>query len=89
MCKATGKSAVLTLGRVAAVPDLSCFIGLESVGGQPSPGSVGEGYHVVTGDGLVRLIEVQAPGTKMMPIADFARGHKLGKGDALSMINPA
>ncbi len=87
LCQATGKTTVLTLGRVAAVPDLSCFIGLESVGEQPSPGAIGEGYHVLTADGAVRLIEVQAPGTKMMPIADFARGHKLGEGDVLSSIS--
>ncbi len=86
LCKATGKTAVLTLGRVAAVPDLSCFIGLESVEESPAPGSIGEGYHVMTTDGLVRLIEVQAPGTRMMPIDDFARGHRLGSGDVLSPI---
>jgi len=86
LCKATGEAGVLTLRRVAAVPDLSCFIGLESVGEPLTPGTVGEGYHVMTADGLVRLIEVQAPGTKMMPIADFARGHKLAVGDLLSPI---
>jgi methionyl-tRNA formyltransferase len=41
---------------------------------------------VMTGDGLVRLIQVQAPGTKMMSIADFGRGRKLGEGDVLSAI---
>ncbi len=85
-CKATGKTAVLTLGRVSAVPDLSCFIGLESVGEKLNPGAVGEDYHVRTADGAVRLVEVQAPGTKMMGIADFARGHKLGVGDVLTEI---
>jgi len=88
LCKATGKTTVLTLGRVSAVPDLSCFIGLESVGGNPVPGTVGEDYHVFTCDGAVRLIEVQAPGTKLMPIADFARGHHLVVGDVLSAIEP-
>jgi methionyl-tRNA formyltransferase len=86
-CKATGKTAVLTLGRVAAVADLSCFIGLESAGNKPTPGTVGEGYHVLTSDGAVRLIEVQAPGTRMMPIADFAHGHRLAAGDVLSAIS--
>lgn len=86
-CKATGKTGVLTLGRVSAVPDLSCFIGLESAGSRPRlVGTVGEGYHVLTADGSVRLIEVQAPGTKMMPVSDFARGHGLGVGDVLSAI---
>lgn len=93
-CKATGKSEVLTLGRVSAVPDLSCFIGLESVGEEPACGTVllpgtGEDYHVRTADGAVRLIEVQAPGTKMMGVADFARGHKLGVGDVLTGIEGA
>lgn len=86
LCKATGKTGVLTLGRVSASPDLSCFIGVNQVGEKPAYGTVGEGYHVLTGDGSVRLMEVQAPGTKMMPIADFARGHKLGPGDVLSPI---
>ncbi len=86
LCKATGQTTVLTLRRVSAVPDLSCFIGLESAGEKPVPGMVGEGYHVMTADGLVRLIEVLAPGTKPMPIADFAHGHRLGAGDLLSPI---
>ena len=91
LCKATGKTAVLTLGRVSAVPDLSCFIGLETAGEKPVCGTivladVGVDYHVLTADGAVRLIEVQAPGTKMMGIADFARGHKLGVGDVLTKI---
>lgn len=85
-CKATGKTSVLTLGRVSASPDLSCFIGLNRVGEKPTPGTVGQGYHVLTSDGSVRLMEVQAPGTKMMGIADFARGHRLGEGDVLSPI---
>ncbi len=91
-CKATGKTTVLTLGRVAAA-DLSCFIGLESVGEKLTagaapgpPGTIGEDYHVLTAEGSVRLLEVQAPGTKLMPIADFARGHHLAGGDVLSKI---
>ncbi len=87
-CKATGETRTLTLGRVASVPDLSCLIGLESVEKAPAPGTVVQDHQVVTADGLVRLIDVQAPGTKMMPIADFARGHKLGEGDTLTMIYP-
>lgn len=88
LCKSTGDTKTLTIGRVASVPDLSCLIGLESVEKPPALGTVVEDYHVTTGDGLVRLIEVQAPGTKMMPIADFARGHKLCEGDTLSTITP-
>lgn len=85
-CKATGKTGVLTLGRVSAVPDLSCFIGLESAGKSEEIGTVGEGYHVRTLDGSVRLVEVQSPGTRMMPVADFARGHGLGVGDVLGAV---
>ena len=88
LCKQTGKTSTLTLGRVSAVPDLSCLIGLESVGDKPAPGTIiDEDYHVLTSDGSVRLVEVQAPGTKMMPIADFARGRQLGKGDVLSPLS--
>ena len=87
-CQATDETKVLTIGRVASVPDLSCLIGLESVEKAPPPGTVVQDHHVTTADGLVRLIEVQTPGTKMMPIADFARGHKLGEGDTLSTISP-
>jgi methionyl-tRNA formyltransferase len=86
LCQETGKTAMLTLGRVASIPDLSCLVGLESVDKPPAPGTVCEGFHVMTAEGLVRLIEVQAPGTRMMPIADFARGHQLAEGDVLSTI---
>lgn len=88
LCKATGETKVLTLGRVAAVPDLSCFIGLEAVGDKPAPGTVGEDERVLTADGAVRLLEVQAPGSRMMGIADFVHGHKLAAGDVLSPIEP-
>lgn len=87
LCQATGESKVLTIGRVASVPDLSCLIGLESVEKAPTPGTVVQDYQVVTADGLIRLIEVQAPGKKMMPVADFARGHGLTAGDLLSPID--
>lgn len=93
LCRATGKTTVLTLGRVAALPDLSCFVGLETADSRPrlmgtvkvSDGGV---YRVVTPDGAVRLLEVQAPGSKMMGIADFVHGHKLAAGDELSPIVP-
>jgi len=88
MSQATGETKILTIGRVASVPDLSCLIGLESVEKAPKPGAVLQDYHVSTADGLVRLIEVQAPGSKMMPITDFARGHRLGDGDILTPISP-
>lgn len=86
-CQQTGKTKVLTLKRVSAVPDLACFKGLESIEVKPEPGTVvGEG-EVATGDGgVVRLKEVQPAGGKAMALADFARGHAFGEGDVLSPI---
>jgi methionyl-tRNA formyltransferase len=40
-----------------------------------------EGILVGTGQGLLRLLEVQAPGKKRMPGAEFARGRRLKEGD--------
>lgn len=46
----------------------------EKAGGRP--GTVLEGGRVVCGDGrLLRLTEVQGPGGKRMPVADYLRGH--------------
>jgi len=91
-CRATEETKVLTLGRVAALPDLSCFVGLESVEAGPVPGTmvqVAEGVlAAATPDGAVRLREVQVPGSKMMPIKDFVRGHKLAAGDLLTPVQP-
>ncbi len=90
LCQATGESKVLTLGRVAALPDLSCFVGLESVEKPPKPGTVvqtaGAALGAATPDGAVRLLAVQAPGSRMMGIDDFVHGHKLTAGDVLSPI---
>ena len=63
------------------------------VGGSPdeasSPGVFGEvvciegGLVVATGDGILRLEEVQPAGKRAMPIADFLRGNPIQVGDRL------
>jgi methionyl-tRNA formyltransferase len=42
-----------------------------------------EGLVVAAGSGAVRLIEVQVPGKKVLPAADFLRGVRLQPGDQL------
>lgn len=55
---------------------------------KPEPGTVkaepgtvlsanDEGIRVACGDGAVRILEVQAPGKKRMPAADFLRGRRI------------
>lgn len=71
----------LALLRVSAEPDLSCFIGYKGSGDAPQPGEVIDGPRVVVGDGTVRLLEVQVPGKRPMPIDEFMRGHPIATGD--------
>ena len=69
-----GAPQVLFLRRVAAEP------------GPRAPVAVGqvlEGFRVAVGDGAVRLLEVQVPGGRPMPVPEFARGHQLGEADQL------
>ncbi|MEM1026457.1 MAG: methionyl-tRNA formyltransferase [Planctomycetota bacterium] len=47
------------------------------------PGSLLDGLRVAAGLGTVRLLELQAPGTKQMPAEAFAAGHGLAVGDRL------
>ncbi|MBM4247361.1 MAG: methionyl-tRNA formyltransferase [Deltaproteobacteria bacterium] len=55
--------------------------------GTAAPGTVlavdARGIVVATGDGALRLLEVQAAGKKRMPAADWARGARLAAGDVL------
>jgi methionyl-tRNA formyltransferase len=55
------------------------------VEGRGEPGRVeeilGDGIAVGTGEGLLSLQEVQAPGKKRVPAVDFARGRRLHVGD--------
>ena len=47
-----------------------------------------EGIDVQTGDGLLRLVELQMPGRRRMPAADFARGFQI-IGRQLGLASPA
>ncbi|MEM7576267.1 MAG: methionyl-tRNA formyltransferase [Planctomycetota bacterium] len=47
------------------------------------PGTVLDRLCVATRSGLVRLLELQAPGSKQMPAEAFAAGHGLAVGDRL------
>jgi len=53
-----------------------------------TPGTVvaagDEGLDVMTGEGCLRLTEVQAPGGRAQPVADFLRGHAIHVGDTLT-----
>ena len=46
-------------------------------------GTILENFHVCTTDGMIRVLELQAPGKKKMPVADFLRGFPMKKGDCL------
>lgn len=70
----------LILRRLKAEPDMSCFIGSK---GRPIPGHVQDDLRVATGDGAVRLLEVQIPGGRAMSLDDFIRGHQFFPGDRL------
>ncbi|MEM9751953.1 MAG: methionyl-tRNA formyltransferase [Planctomycetota bacterium] len=48
-----------------------------------APGTVLDGLRVATSSGVVRLLELQGPGTKQMPAEAFAAGHGLAVGDRL------
>lgn len=41
---------------------------------------VGQSFLVGTGDGLLEILEIQAPNGKKLPAADFLRGNKVGDG---------
>ena len=73
----------LILRRVAAEPDLSCFIGLDPFQKPPEPGTILPDHRVMVRDGTIRLLEVQVPGGRPVNMVDFARGHRIAAGDRL------
>ena len=75
----SNEPATLILHRVEALPN--------DVGDpNAKPGTVLEGFRVQTASGVVRLLEVQTAGTKVMNVEDFARGHQLSVGDVLEPL---
>ena len=71
------EAKTLTLARVRAHPQDSH---------RAEPGTVLEGFRVAAKEGTVELLEVQAPGTRVMLIEDFARGHPFAAGDRLEPL---
>ena len=41
---------------------------------------IGSRFYVGTGDGVLEILEIQAPNSKKLPTADFLRGNKVGDG---------
>lgn len=61
----------------AAPRELFLRRAVETAGGAPGgavPGSVLDGFRVACAPGVVELLELQVPGGKILPAADFARG---------------
>ena len=51
----------------------------ETAGGSAAPGDPAHGAEIGTGEGLLKLVEVQPEGGKRMSGEDFARGHVKGR----------
>ncbi len=45
-----------------------------------------EGVLVATGEGLLRILELQRPGGKMLPAKDFLRGYEIQPGECLPSV---
>ena len=45
-----------------------------------------DGFYVQTGEGLLKVTELQIPGKKKMDAAAFLRGYKLQEGEILRKI---
>ena len=71
------EKGLLTLKRVSNLPNTAS---------SKIPGKLDAELNVATSSGLIKLLEVQAPGGKAMSAADFARGQGLGAGDLLLPI---
>ncbi|QQE11962.1 methionyl-tRNA formyltransferase [Planctomycetota bacterium] len=80
-CKATGKKDMLFLRRVSDRCEQNGTSGKQI-------GELIDRFRVVVGEGqAIQLLEVQAAGTKIMKVEDFAKGRKLGVGDKLSKLS--
>jgi methionyl-tRNA formyltransferase len=79
-CFARRGDTVLRVWRAAVAPP-------GEAGAAAAPGIVlavdPAGILVATGDGVLRLLEVQAPGKKRLPAAEFARGARMAAGERL------
>jgi len=76
----TGKKATLLLRRVA---DGECESNTQV------PGTVQSDLRIACGgatDGSIEILEVQAPGGKMLPFKEFLKGHPFSPGDSLSPL---
>lgn len=75
-----GDKATLLLRRVA---DGDCESNTQV------PGTVRSDLRIACGGpegGSIELLEVQAPGGKTLPFAEFLKGHKMGPGDSLTPV---
>ena len=64
----------------------SCSAHAQSAGAQPGMvlrSSAREGLFVATGDGVLELLEIQAPGSRRMNAKDYLRGHAIPAGTLL------
>lgn len=61
------------------------FDGAERAGGEPGEVVVSDKHELIvaTGEGLLRILELQPAGKKAMPIDVFLRGHHIAEGDRL------
>ncbi|MCX5660640.1 MAG: methionyl-tRNA formyltransferase [Planctomycetota bacterium] len=85
---AAGPGEMIFLRRVAAEPASNAAADRGAVRDGAEPGTLIAPDRVAVRDGAVRLLEVQAPGGKPMPIADFLRGHRMKPGDRLVRWQP-
>ncbi len=51
------------------------------------PGTVQSDLRVACSEGCLELLEVQAPGGKTLPFAEFLKGHKMRAGDSLTPVS--
>ena len=73
-----GNEQPLFLRRVRALADQAT---------SAAPGTVLPGGRVACRDGVIELLEVQTPGGRVLPFADFERGHRMAPGDRLTGLH--